>query len=145
MQRWGWGVNGIYKTCDVYLEEGPWWAWALGRIADVCLPRWRIPCLQLIPIVREGERTTVAQWYGETLDDFWHAWVTYPLFNFAYTFIKSTAVPLSWDFGKSLLYDQNPGRWDEAEADPEFGAGEGMTVKEYLRKRRMAVAEEFDE
>lgn len=132
MQRWGYGCNNLYKTCHVYLEEGPWWAWLLVRIADTCIMRWKIPFLHRIPIMREGESYTAAQWYGETLDDWWHLFVTCPLFELAYTHIKTTCVPLSWEECRRIFYDKDKTRWDAMEIDPEFGVYEGKAVEQVM-------------
>lgn len=31
MKRWSYGINSIYKKASIYLEEAPWWIFALDR------------------------------------------------------------------------------------------------------------------
>lgn len=71
MSRFNVGVNGYYGFATIYQEFGPWWALRLRRLALVLwLPDWTVPLIGSIRIRRDGERVTVAAYYGDSLSDF---------------------------------------------------------------------------
>jgi hypothetical protein len=141
MQRWGYGTNNLYKTCHVCLEEAPWWLWAIidgaGWVCDH-VPDWRIPFLDRIRLVREGEQTTFAEWYGDTLHSLFCGFVDMPLVNWAWNHprMKTVSVELSWEHCKRLFYEKDKVRWDEEESDPEFGK---FTRPDELSEAELAI------
>lgn len=116
MQKWWVGVNTIHKTCGVFLDEGPWWVWWLQDVSWwVCdhIPQWRIPFLNRIHIVRDGEDYTFAEWNGGTIHTLWHSFIDMPLTDWCCKHIETKRIPMEWDACKSMFYDDHPGLWDE--------------------------------
>lgn len=124
MQRWSYGTNNLYKTAHIHLEEAPWWVWVLTDAPNwVCdlVPRWRVPLIGRIRIVRDGEETTIKEWYGDDLHSWFCGFVDMPLTNWAWNRVKCVPVEVTWEYCKKLFYEKDPAYWDEMEADPEFG------------------------
>lgn len=106
MKNWQVRIDTNYKTASITLEEGPWWAFLLEWLSDTGLPAIRIPWLKRIRITRDNEETTVADWYGETPDDYWQWLVAYPLFDFAWKHIRLSIVGLDYDRARKEFPDE---------------------------------------
>jgi hypothetical protein len=103
----------------VWLEEGPWWAFALEwltpRVCDL-IPRWRVPFIGRLTVVdEEGEVYSWREWRGDTLHDLFHSFVCDPLVQFANRHIHAKDIPLTWEQGKHIFYADDPEWWDEEE------------------------------
>lgn len=51
--------------------------------------------------MRDDEETTVAEWYGDTLPDWFHYFMCHPCFEFGVKHIKTTFVDVSWEEGQA--------------------------------------------
>lgn len=94
MRRWFIGTNNFYFVGSIYLEEAPWYIFALeSGILKICDYFPRIP-LPKIKIVRENEKTTLREWYGSTHDLF-HIFICSPITDWCYKKIeiKSFSIP----------------------------------------------------
>ncbi len=67
MKNWSYGINSLYKTGYVFLEEAPWYIFAIERGMDwLCDHTPAIP-FPAIPIKDcDGEKTTLKDYYGDT-------------------------------------------------------------------------------
>jgi len=66
MKSWGYGINHLYKSGTLILEEAPWYIFGIERVAEwLCNHVPAIP-FPTIPIKRDDTDTTMADYYGDT-------------------------------------------------------------------------------
>ena len=105
MRRWFIGVNDIYYTSYVDLEEAPWYIFAIDNaIMVICdiIPGISLP---RIKIKWDGEDTNLREWYGDTQQVF-HAFVCDPIFQWCQRRIKSEFVSLPFFFLKNMFPEE---------------------------------------
>jgi|GEM_PF-4079470 len=110
---WCYGINSLYETGHICLEEGPWWAFAIERMSlFVCdhFPRIALPAVPMI--TEDGERTTWQEWYG-TLGDLWHLYVDEPVWYWAHSKIAETLIELPYNDIRAMFYDRDREFFDE--------------------------------
>jgi len=97
MKNWSFGANSLpqWRLGSISLEEAPWYVFAAE--ATACFVCEHIPAIPLppLPIVRDGEKTTLAEWYGDTRDLF-HFFVHDPVFQWANRNTKTIDVSLGY-------------------------------------------------
>ena len=103
MKRWGIGINNYYFTSAIYLEEAPWYVFALeSAVTNICHYFPRIP-FPKIKIIIDGEETNLKDYYGSTRDLF-HIYICIPVTNWCFRKIKST----NFDFPYLTLKENFP-------------------------------------
>ena len=111
MRRWSVGINNYYFTSHIYLDEAPWYVFVVEYIIQtICSYIPRIP-LPNIKIIRDGEETTLKEWYGSTSDLF-HIFICSPICEWCFkkTEIKDFQFPyevLKKSFPKSFKGIEN--------------------------------------
>lgn len=110
MRRWSVGINNYYFTSHIYLDEAPWYVFAIEYIIQtICSYIPRIP-LPKIKIIRDGEETTLKEWYGSTSDLF-HIFICSPIYQWCF---KKTEIK-NFQFPYEVLKDSFPKdfKWTE--------------------------------
>ncbi len=67
-----------------------------------------------LTIVREGEKTTLREYYGD-LRQLFHCYVHDPVFHYCRKKIDSRYLDLDYDAARQAFYDKDKKFWDEAE------------------------------
>lgn len=122
MKNWSYGINSIYKTTRIYLEEAPWWVFTVDRIVEflcdlvppVPLPRIRMKLKHSEDIEFNGrnERTTLRDWYGDLSQGF-HCFVHLPVFNFCQKRIRGKSIEIDYSKAREMFYEQDKEFWDK--------------------------------
>lgn len=97
MRNWDIGTNSVYKTAFVFLEEGPWWAFAgrdLTWIFCDLIPRIPFPKIGKI-VDEDGEVYNWQTWYGD-LNSWWHVYIDDNLYFWFSKFIKMRSVKIKY-------------------------------------------------
>jgi len=105
MRRWFIGVNDIYYTSHINLEEASWYIFAIEKaIMMICdiVPGISLP---RIKIKRDGEGTNLRKWYGDTQQVF-YAFVCDLVFQWCQRRIKSEFISLPFFFLKDRFPDE---------------------------------------
>lgn len=113
MTSWCYGINSLYETGHISLEEGPWWAFAIEQLSlFICdhFPRIALPAVPMT--TKDGERTTWQEWYG-TLGDLWHLYVDEPVWFWARSKFSETLVELPYNDIRAMFYDRDREFFDE--------------------------------
>ena len=122
MKSWSYGVNSIYKTASLYLEEASWWVFAADRLAEFICDR--IPSIPLPKIrmklkdqwdveLNEGNKwTTLRDWYGD-LSQAFHCLVHLPVFHYCQKKINLKYVEIDFDKAKETFYKEDKEFWDK--------------------------------
>lgn len=87
MKSWGYGINGLYRSCSIHLEKAPWYVFAVEHAVNwLCdhMPEWKIPFVGRIHIKRDGEDCTVAGWYGDTVADLFCFSIHHPVLEWVF-------------------------------------------------------------
>jgi len=121
METWSYGINSIYKKVSIYLEEAPWWIFALDRsiefLCDV-MPSIPLPKIKIrlkngedIEFNADSEWTTWREWYGD-LNQLFHCLVHVPIFDFCQKRIRYKFIEIDYDKAKEIFYEQDKEFWD---------------------------------
>ena len=122
MKSWSYGINSIYKRASIYLEEAPWWIFAVDRFAEflcdlvppIPLPKIkvRLKDRQDIEFNGENEWTTLRDWYGD-LNQVFHCFVHLPVFDFCQK--RTNCKPMEIDYNKAreTFYKEDKEFWDK--------------------------------
>ncbi len=115
MKNWSYGINSLYKTGHVFLEEAPWYVFAIARAVE-----WTCDHMPAIPLPDraikddDGEETTLKDYYGE-LNHLWHAKVHDPVFQWAEKQKRMTTIEMSYEKVKELFYKSDSKFFDDHE------------------------------
>jgi len=122
MKSWSYGINSIYKKANIYLEEAPWWAFLIDRIAEfLCdlIPPIPLPKIKMRLKDREdiefnggSEWTTLRDWYGH-LSQVFHSFVHMPVFDFCQKRIKRKSMETDYNRAKEMFYEGVKELWDK--------------------------------
>lgn len=122
MTTWTYGINSLYKTACIDLQEGPWWAFELERVIEWCcdcMPAVSLPKVKLrlkepadIEMNDDKTWTTLNDWYGD-LSQLFHCFVHMPVFNYCQRRIRSRIVEMDYDKAKEMFYEEDKAFWDE--------------------------------
>jgi len=123
MRNWSYGINSLYRTASIWLEEGPWWVFLLDRIVEfLCeiAPPIRFPSIKLRLKNKEdiefygSEHTTWRDWYGD-FNQFFHLAIHEPVFRFCQKRINTKCIEIDYNKAKELFYLEDKGFWDKEE------------------------------
>ena len=124
MRRWGYGINSLYKTGSVYLEDIPIWVWVLETFVNwtVCIiPRISFPPIPIRLLMKssiewnDGKKwTTLKEWYGSFYGLYW-AIIFTPVSEFCWRRTQCDTIEVGYDKLKELFYEENKDFWDEHE------------------------------
>ncbi len=115
MRRISYGINTYHKTASFFVEYAHPLIFALDRITEfIC--GYLIPSLPLpnFRIMRDGEKTTIKEYYG-SLQDLFHCFVHCPIFRYCDDRIDTRAIKVSYSSAKKAFYDKDKKFWDEQE------------------------------
>lgn len=125
MKTWRYGINSVYETAFIDLQNGPWWVFGLERMAEWCcdgIPDIPLPKLKLrlrdpedIEANDGHQWTTWKAWYGD-LSQLFHCFVHIPVFNYCQRRVCSRFVELDYDGVKEMFYDEDKEFWDEEQS-----------------------------
>jgi len=139
MRQWSIGTNDYYYTGSIWLEEAPWYIFALGSFIQwICYFFPRIP-LPKIKIIREGEETNLKDWYGTT-GDLFHCFICDPIFGWCWGKIKSTYI----EFPYLKLKEEFPEMFKDENNIWDDQSEEEKLVREKNSEYSKKVGEEFN-
>ena len=113
MRRIGYGINSYHKNVHLNVDFAPFWIFALENLIEfIC--GYLIPPIPLpkIKIIREGEKTTVREYYGDLQQTF-HVYVHAPIFKYCYSRMDSKFIELDYEMAKKAFYDKDKKFWDD--------------------------------
>lgn len=115
MKDWSYGINSLYKTGHIMLDETPWYVFAIARAVE-----WMCDHMPAIPLPsdpikdEDGNDTTLKEYYGDTSHLF-HAFVHDPVFQWAEKQKKTTAMELSHKKVREIFYESDSKFFDDEE------------------------------
>jgi len=122
MKSWSYGVNSIYKTASLHLEEASWWVFAADRLAEfICdripsipLPRIKMRLKDRCDIeLNEGNKwTTLRDWYGD-LSQAFHCLVHLPVFHYCQKKINCKYMEADFNKAREMFYKEDKEFWDK--------------------------------
>ena len=137
MKRWSIGINNFYYTSSIILDEAPWYVFALENfVQEICswIPEITLP---KIKITREGEKTNLRVWYGNT-ESLFHCFICEPITQWCFKKTKSNM----FEFPYMLLKEKYPDIFKDLEY-----VGKDKDVKENTDANleySKSVGEEFN-
>jgi hypothetical protein len=138
MRRWFIGSNNFYFTSGIYLEDGPWYVYAIETsISWICSYFPRIP-LPKIKIIRDKEETNLKEYYGDTRDLF-HIFVCDPITNWCFKKIDM----IHFDHPYEMLKKEFPKEFENPDELYEDDDEEDKLEREDNLKYSKLVGEEF--
>ena len=125
MRTWGYGINSIYKTGSIQLEERSVWVHLLDNLADrICsiIPSIKLPPIRIrlfdqtsVEVFNDGKKwTTLSEWYGD-LSSLFCCSVHTPISDFCYRHTKSISCEYDYKKLREKFYTRDKKFWDEAE------------------------------
>jgi hypothetical protein len=115
MRSWMYGMNSYYKKAAVYLEEAPWWVFAVDRIVEfLCDMTPPIPLPKIQKRLKKRDEiefndgnklTTLRDWYGD-LNQLFHCLVYMPIFYFCQKKIKCRSIDMDYDKAREIFYEK---------------------------------------
>ena len=115
MRRIEYGINSYYKKVSLDVDFAPFWVFILERLTeDIC--GYLVPPIPLprIKITREGEKTTLKEYYGD-FQQLFHCYIHHPVFQFCQKRIDARYIDLDYEAARKAFYDKDKKNWDEAE------------------------------
>lgn len=104
MRRWTTGTNDYYYTAGIFLEEAPWYIFAIEHaimwICHTLIPR--IPLPSFIKITRDGEYYTLRSYYG-TIADLFHAKICYAVTTWCWNKTKKYDIDFPYQMLENLI------------------------------------------
>lgn len=104
MQRWALATNSYYKTVSVYLDEAPWYIFALENVTfKTCslVPHIKIPFTDMYFIDRDKETYSIYEYYGD-LNCLFHSFVCTPITSYCFNKTNTKHIEIAWDKLKEL-------------------------------------------
>lgn len=127
MKSWSYGINSIYRKASIYLEEAPWWMFAIDRIAELLcdlIPPFPLPKIKMklrdkedIELNGGSEWTTLRDWYGD-LSQVFHCFVHLPIFHFCQERIRYKSIKIDFNQAREMFYEGDKELWDKEILDP---------------------------
>ena len=115
MKNWSYGINSLYKTGHIFLEEAPWYVFAIARAVEwTCDYMPEIPFSDRSIVDEDGNETTLKEYYGD-LSQWWHCKVHDPIFQWAEKQKSTTTIEMSYEKIKELFYESNRKFFDDHE------------------------------
>ena len=115
MRKWSYGINSYHKTATIYVDDAPWWIFALERsIEFICdiIPSIPFPKVKMrlrdpgdIECI-ESEWTTWKEWYGD-LNQYFHVLAHNPVFYYCQDRMKTKFVDITYDKAREMFYDSD--------------------------------------
>lgn len=143
MQKWSVGQNNYWYTAFLFLEEAPWYIFALEttiqRVCDI-IPPIPLPSIKmkLSEECNDGdeEYTTWKEWYGD-VQQLFHSFVCCRVSEYCWRKTTSTSIALPYLY----LRDTFPTRFQDIEDDDvDVTEEEKQEEKEELEKKwKLAV------
>jgi hypothetical protein len=115
MRRWSVGINNYYFTSSICLDEAPWYVFVIEHMIQVICTWFPWFPLPKIKIIRDGEETTLKEWYGTTRDLF-HIFVCTPITDWC--FKKTKMILISHPY--EVLKKEFPKDFELVEKDADF-------------------------
>jgi len=115
MKNWSYGINSLYKSGTLILEESAWYIFAIERGVEwICDHTPAIP-LPSIPIKDcDGEETTLKDYYGDTQQLFCSE-VHIPIYQWAQDKKQIVFMESSYDILREKFYDKDKKFFDDEE------------------------------
>ena len=116
MRKIDYAINSYYKTCSLHIEFAPFWIFALSKITEF-MCGYLVPPIPLprIKITREGEKTTLREYYGN-LNHLFHLYVHDPVFQYCCRRMDSRFIDLDYDTARKAFYEKDKKFWDAEES-----------------------------
>jgi hypothetical protein len=136
MRKWGYGINSYCKTAHIYVDDAPWWIFALDRsieficdiIPSIPFPKVRMRLKDPDDIeFNESEWTTWKEWYGD-LNQWFHLFAHCLVFEYCRDKMKSESVDITYDKAREMFYNSDRKFFDQqATIGDEIRAEESVT------------------
>jgi hypothetical protein len=109
------GINSYYKKCSLNVDFASSWIFALEKLIEFICGYLILPIpLPKIKIIREDERTTVKEYYGD-LQQFFHLYVHNPIYEYCCRQTYSKSIELDYEATREVFYDKDKKFWDDEE------------------------------
>jgi hypothetical protein len=141
MRRWSVGINNYYFTSCIYLDEAPWYVFALeNTIQQICsyFPSISLP---KIKITMDGEETTLKEWYGSTSDLF-HIFICAPISEWCFKKTETKYFQFPYEFLKERFPEDFKGLEDYWTESDNFDEKKELKENEEYSKK---IGEVFNE
>jgi hypothetical protein len=115
MRKIEYGFNSYLKTACISIDFAPFWVFALDRlIENVC--GYLVPPIPFphIKITRDGEKTTMREYYGD-LRQLFHCHIHSPIFRFCCKKMDTRNINVDYELIRKAFYDKDKDFWDEGE------------------------------
>ncbi|MBA7632578.1 hypothetical protein ES703_40126 [subsurface metagenome] len=126
MKSWSYGVNSLYKTANIFLDEAPFYIFFLDWLVEslcelipaIPLPRIKIRLRNPGEIEdNDGkEWTTLDEWYGD-LSQAFHLFVHMPVFDFCGARTDSRAISVGYKKLRKIFRERDKEYWDNIEKE----------------------------
>jgi len=116
MRKIDYAINSYYKKCSLHIDFASLWIFTLEKIIDfIC--GYLIPSIPLpkIKIIREGEKTTLKEYYGD-LQQVFHLYMHDPVFEYCCSRMDSKYIELNYETARKVFYDKDKKFWDDEES-----------------------------
>jgi len=124
MRKYSYGTNGYYKTASIFIEDAPWYIFALDTLIErICT---LIPSIPLPPIKMKlseedakfsgNEYSTWNEWYGDT-SAWFCAMVHTPIMAFCNRYINFRSVDIDYNKLKEATIKYDEQQWPEYDDD----------------------------
>jgi hypothetical protein len=115
LKDWNYGINSLYKTGHISLEEAPWYVFAIA-----CVVEWICDHMPAIPLPddpikdEDGNNTTLKAYYGE-LNHLWHDKVDDPVFQWAEKQKRTVVIDFPYEKLREIFYEKDKNFFGEEE------------------------------
>jgi len=108
-------INGYHKTASIVVEYANPLVFALDKIIGF-MCGYLVPAIPLLPISieREGEKTTLREYYSN-LQDVFHIFVHCPVFEWCDRRVDTRFIEISYDEASKAFRDKDLKFWLESE------------------------------
>jgi hypothetical protein len=109
------GINSYLKKCSLHIDFVPFWLVILENFFTfICA--YLVPSIPLpkIKIIREDEKTTVKEYYGD-LQQVFHLYVHNPIYEYCCRRTDSKSIELDYETARKVFYDKDKKFWDDEE------------------------------
>jgi len=115
MRKINYGINSYHKTASIIVEHANPLIFVLDRISEFICGNLILPApLPNFKIIRDGEKTTIKEYYGD-LRSLYHLWIHYPIFQYCAKKMDAEMIDIDYDKARKVFYDNDKKFWDESE------------------------------
>lgn len=115
MRKINYGINSYHKKASINVDFTPFWVFALDQLIEgVC--GYLVPPIPFprIRITRDGETTTMSEYYGD-LEQWFHCHIHNPVFQFCQKRIDTRSIDVGYEETRKAFYDKDKKFWDAGE------------------------------